>query len=114
MPQGTLKVSEALAREATLGSLLADWQRSLRCMEVARGALDAGLAGLLKPGPCQSGLWVLLADHGQAAAKARHCLPSVLEALQGAGLGVTEVQVRVSRFRSDPAALTPPARRAER
>lgn len=96
-----------MANHATLESLLADWRQSMRCMEVARSVLDPALAGLLKAGPCQSGLWVLLAEHGHAAAKARHCLPRVLEALQGAGMGVTEVQVRVARFRTGPAHAAP-------
>lgn len=94
-----LAVSEAMAQNATLGGLLADWRRSAQCMEVARAVLDTGLAGLLKPGPYQDGLWVMLADHGQAAAKVRHCLPRVTAALQQAGLGVRDVQVRVSRAR---------------
>jgi hypothetical protein len=65
-------------------------------MAVARPLLGAGLGSALRPGPCEEATWVMLASHGQAASKARQLLPRIAEALQKAGLGVTEVRVRVS------------------
>jgi hypothetical protein len=91
-----LSLAEALQSHATLGALLGSWRTAQECMQVARPTLGPGLATLVRPGPLQEGRWVLLADNGTAASKARQLLPRVQAALQAKGLPVSEVQVRVS------------------
>ena len=82
-------------RDPTLGGLLVQWQAARRCFEVAAPLFGASLGALLRPGPLRDGQWTVLADHSQAAAKARQHVPSVEEALLHAGMGPTSVKVRV-------------------
>lgn len=93
---GTRSLAEALQGHETLGALLGRWRTAQECMQAARPVVGAGLATLLRPGPVQDGCWVMLADSGPAASKARQLLPHIALALQQRGLPVTEVKVRVS------------------
>jgi hypothetical protein len=101
-PPGTRSLAEALQGHATLGALLGSWRTAQQCMQTAQPIIGSGLAGLLRPGPLQEGVWVLLADSGPAAAKARQLLPRIAAALQTRGLPVTEVKVRVSPRQATP------------
>lgn len=96
LPSGAVTVAEAVQHHVTLGSLLAARRESERCMALAEPLLGDGLRQALRPGPLDAGIWVMLAAHGQAAAKARHLLPRITECLREAGLAVQEVRVRVS------------------
>lgn len=91
-----MAMADALAGSTTLGMLLAHARMSRECMQAVSPALTTTLAAHLRPGPCQDGLWVVLATNGQAAAKARQLLPRMLEMVQARGLAVNEVKVRVS------------------
>ncbi len=93
---GTRSLAEALQGHETLGALLGSWRTAQECMQAARPVVGAGLAALLRPGPVQDGCWVMLADSGPAASKARQLLPNIATALQQRGLPVAEVKVRVS------------------
>ncbi|MGA1289300.1 MAG: hypothetical protein ACO3ZK_17520 [Rubrivivax sp.] len=96
-PSGTHTISQALHAEAGLGALLARWQHSKRCLTAATPVLGVSLAGAMRPGPLEEGVWVLLASSPASAAKARQLLPRIQKALDDQGLGVTTVRVRVSR-----------------
>ena len=94
---GTHTISEALHADAGLGALLARWHRSQRCLAVAAPVLGPALTAAMHAGPLDDGVWVLLASTPASAAKARHLLPRIQQALDAQGLGVTAVRVRVSR-----------------
>ena len=97
LTSGTQTISEALQAEGGLGALLARWQHSKCCLTAAAPVLGPGLAGTMRPGPMEEGVWVLLASNPASAAKARQLLPRIQQALDAQGLGVTSVRVRVSR-----------------
>ena len=96
-PPGTHTISQALQAEAGLGALLARWQHSKRCLIAATPVLGQPLAGAMRAGPMDEGVWVLLASSPASAAKARQLLPRIQQTLDDQGLGVTTVRVRVSR-----------------
>jgi hypothetical protein len=101
-PPGTRSLAEALQGHETLGALLGSWRTAQECMQAARPVIGAGLGTLLRPGPLENGCWVLLADSGPAASKARQLLPRIAAALQQRGLPVSEVKVRVSPRHAAP------------
>jgi hypothetical protein len=94
-PSGTRSVAEALQGHETLGALLNRWHTAQQCMQASRPVIGAALSMALRPGPIEDGCWVILADNGTAASKARQLLPRVSAVLQQAGLPVSEVKVRV-------------------
>jgi hypothetical protein len=96
-PPGTHTISEARKAEAGLGALLARWQQSQRCMKAAAPVLGAALAGAMRAGPLDEGVWVLLASSPASAAKVRQLLPRIQQTLDAQGMGVSAVRVRVSR-----------------
>ena len=94
-PSGTRSVAEALQGHETLGALLGRWRIAQQCMQASRPVMGAALSTALRPGPIEDGCWVILADNGTAASKARQLLPRVSAVLQQAGMPVSEVKVRV-------------------
>lgn len=95
-PSGTRSVAEALQGHETLGALLNRWHLAQQCMQAALPVVGAGLATALRAGPIEDGCWVILADSGTAASKARQLLPRISAVLQQAGMPVSEVKVRVA------------------
>ena len=87
---------EALQDSVTLAPLLAQARISREWFEHCRPVLGAALASQLRPGPVEEGVWTLLADSGQAAAKARHLVPRVLEAVMARGASLNGVRIKVS------------------
>jgi Dna[CI] antecedent, DciA len=59
--------------------------------------LPAALAQGVKPGTLQDGTWTLLANHAATAAKLRQLAPQVQAHLQGLGVAVQTVSVKVVR-----------------
>lgn len=92
----TRSLAEALNSQEALGALLDRWRIAQQCMQAARTVIGPDLAALLRPGPVDEGTWVMLADSGPAAAKARQLLPRIQGQLTQQGLPIREVRVRVS------------------
>jgi len=91
-----MALREALEGSVTLGPLLAQARISREWLDICRPVLGAALASQLRAGPVEDGTWTLLADSGQAAAKARQLVPRVLETVMAQGAAVTGVKVKVS------------------
>jgi hypothetical protein len=64
-------------------------------MALVRPMLGESLASQLRAGPMDATQWVLLADHGQAAAKLRQLLPRLEERLAQEGHPGLTVKVKV-------------------
>ena len=88
-------VRRAIDDHAPLAGLLARVRASEARLAAILPALPEGLAGALRAGPLDDKAWVLLADHAAAAARLRHCLPRVEEALAAAGWPQPRVVVKV-------------------
>ena len=88
-------VRRAIDDNAPLAGLLARVRASEARLAAILPALPEGLAATLRAGPLDDKAWVLLADHAAAAAKLRHCLPRVEEALAAAGWPAPRVVVKV-------------------
>lgn len=95
-PPGTVTLADALQANPTLGSLLGRWRLAQECMQAARPVLGPDLSASMRPGPIDDKQWTLLAASGGAAAKSRQLLPRISEAVQGLGLGVETVRIRIS------------------
>ncbi len=85
----------AIDGHAALADLLARVRQSQERLAAIQPLLPEGLAGVLRAGPLDDKSWVLLADHAAAAAKLRHCLPRIEEALAAAGWPEPRVVVKV-------------------
>jgi hypothetical protein len=88
-------VRRAIDGHAPLADLLARIRLSQARLDAIRGVLPAGLADVMRAGPLDDKAWVLLADHAAAAARLRHCLPRIEEALAAAGWPEPRVVVKV-------------------
>jgi hypothetical protein len=93
-------LSEAISDSVPLSALLAQARLSRSCLELVRPLLGDALASQLRPGPIDGGIWTVLADNGQAAAKARQIVPLLERALSEAGMPISGVRPKVSPFRS--------------
>jgi len=102
-------MAEALQDSPTLGVLLGRWRLAQQCMQAIRPVLGADLSAQMRPGPVDDRQWTLLAATGAAAAKSRQLLPRIDEAVQGLGLGVQSVRIRISPPPSEPAPKAPKA-----
>lgn len=91
----TLPLAEALAHSSPLAALLARVHESDRRFAVARTALPAALAAVVRPGPLDDETWTLLAPSGAAAAKLRQCLPQLARALDAQGMPQRALRVKV-------------------
>jgi hypothetical protein len=96
LPRRGRTSAEAIHDHPTLSSLLRSWQQAQQAMTLVRPVLGDALASQLRAGPWDGGHWVLLADHGQAAAKVRQMLPLLTARLAAEGLGEVTVKVKVS------------------
>ena len=95
-PEGGRTSAQAIQDHPTLAGLLQSWQLAQQGMALVRPVLGDALASQLRAGPWDGGQWVLLADHGQAAAKVRQMLPLLSARLADEGLGEVTVKVKVS------------------
>ena len=88
-------MAQALDGNATLAGLLSGHRRAQACYAQVRSKLPGPLATQVRAGPIDGAAWTLLAAHGAAAAKLRHVLPTLLDALQATEPGITEIRVKV-------------------
>lgn len=88
-------VRRAIDEHAPLAGLLARVRASEARLAAILPALPEGLAGALRAGPLDDKAWILLADHAAAAARLRHCLPRIEDALAAAGWPEPRVVVKV-------------------
>jgi hypothetical protein len=90
-----LSVREVLGQAGPLAQLLQRAQESKARLQVVASVLPAGLLSAIRPGPLDEEGWLLLVDHGAAAAKLRQLLPRLEQALQDKGWQATPIKVRI-------------------
>lgn len=89
-------VADVIAGDgAMLGRLLERLRESAARHAVATTVVPAPLAAQLKPGPLDETGWTLLAANTAVAAKLRHWLPRIEEALAAKGWKPTTIRVHV-------------------
>lgn len=91
----TRPVREALAANATLGSLLARVRESRARLAVVHRALPPGLRPQVRDGVLDDTGWHLLAGNTAVAAKLRLLVPDLQLALASQGFADVPIQVRV-------------------
>ena len=79
----------------TLAGLLARLAESQARWAAVRPTLAGELAQSARPGSLDDKAWVILADHAAAAAKLRHCLPDIEQALAAQGWQSPPVKIKV-------------------
>ncbi len=86
---------DSLAGADTLASLLARVQASQARLDALADVLPGPLRPHLRAGPLDDDGWTLLAANAAVAAKLRHLLPTLAEALLAKGWQATAIRVKV-------------------
>jgi len=90
-----LPIREALDRSDPLARLVERVRDSQARFEAVSALLPPPLRAALRPGPVDDQGWSLLAANAAVAAKARHLLPRLSEALVAAGWPELPIRVKV-------------------
>lgn len=88
-------VAGALARNETLAGIAARMAESQNRLATIAGGLPPGLAREVRSGPIDDEGWTLLVSNAAVAAKLRHLLPHLQEALRSAGWRDLPIRVHV-------------------
>jgi hypothetical protein len=88
-------IAESLAGDAGLASLLARVRESQARLEALAGTVPAPLRAHLRAGPLDAEGWTILAANAAVAAKLRHLLPMLADALLAKGWEATAIRVKV-------------------
>jgi hypothetical protein len=90
-----MSLQRALAASDSLSSLAQRMHESQRRFATVVPLLPAGLARELRPGPIDEEGWSVLVSNAAVAAKLRHLLPRLNEALQAQSFRELPIRVRV-------------------
>ena len=88
-------LGESLARDDTLGSLLARVRASQARLDALADVLPGLLRQHLRAGPLDDDGWTILAANSAVASKLRHLLPTLAETLVAKGWQATSIRVKV-------------------
>jgi hypothetical protein len=102
----SVPIARSLACDDGLASLLARVRASQARLEAVADVFPAPLRAHVRAGPLDDEGWTLLAANGAVAAKLRHLLPLLAEALLAKGWQATSIRVKVQSTQ----APTPPRR----
>jgi hypothetical protein len=91
----TRPIGESLAGDDALASLLARVRASQARLDALADVLPGMLRRHLRAGPLDDEGWTLLAANAAVAAKLRHLLPTIAEALVEKGWQATPIRVKV-------------------
>jgi hypothetical protein len=94
-----LTLAGAIAGNDSLSGLAARLRESSARLEAIAPLLTDGLAHGLRPGPIDDEGWSLLASNAAVAAKLRHLLPRLSEALRCRGFRELPIRIRVRSSR---------------
>ena len=86
---------EVLGHAGPLAQLLKRAQESRERLQAVSGMLPVGMRAAVRPGPLDEEGWLLLVDHGAAAAKLRQLLPRLEQTLLDKGWQPTPIKVRI-------------------
>jgi hypothetical protein len=90
-----MPIHEALEASAPLANLARRLRESNARFESIRGGLPPALQAHVRPGPVDEEGWALLAENASVAAKLRHLMPRLEEALRDAGWATVALRIRV-------------------
>ena len=93
--RATLPLQTALAENSTLSGLMHRLRESNARYAAIRDLLPAGVAEQVNPGKLDDLGWALVVPSGAAAAKLRHCLPTLEAALGASGWPPVAIRIRV-------------------
>ena len=88
-------LGDSLAGNDTLAGLLARVRASQQRLDALADVLPGPLRTHLRAGPLDDEGWTLLAANAAVAAKLRHLLPTIAEALLAKGWQATSIRVKV-------------------
>jgi hypothetical protein len=88
-------IAESLARDDGLANLLARVRASQARLDAVASVLPAPLRPHLRAGPLDEEGWTILAANSAVAAKLRHLLPMLAEALLAKGWQATSIRIKV-------------------
>jgi hypothetical protein len=88
-------IGDSLAADDTLAGLLARVRASQQRLDALADVLPGPLRAHLRAGPLDDEGWTLLAANAAVAAKLRHLLPTMAEALVAKGWQATAIRVKV-------------------
>jgi hypothetical protein len=94
LPQA-LPIRAAMDQSAPLASLARRLKESNARFECVQERLPSGLRTQVRPGPVDEQGWSLLAANAASAAKLRHLLPLLQQALAQAGWPAVAIRVKV-------------------
>jgi hypothetical protein len=89
----------AMAGSDSLAGLAARMRESSERFEAVAPVLPEGLARELRPGPIDDEGWTILASNAAVAAKLRHLLPRLAEALRARRFRELPIRVRLASRR---------------
>jgi hypothetical protein len=88
-------IAESLAGADGLANLLARVRASQARLEALAGLLPGPLRAHVRAGPLDDEGWTILAANAAVAAKLRHLLPMIADALLAKGWQATSIRVKV-------------------
>ena len=88
-------LGDSLAGNDTLASLLGRVRASQQRLDALADVLPGPLRAHLRAGPLDDDGWTLLAANAAVAAKLRHLIPTIAEALVAKGWQATSIRVKV-------------------
>lgn len=92
-----MSLQQAANASPTLAHLSELVAQSQQRLAVILPLLPPGLRKAVRAGPFDQGDWCLLVDHTAAAAKLRQLMPAFKLALEGKGLPVATVRIKVQQ-----------------
>ena len=92
-----ISLNQAAQESPTLARLADVARSSNERLEAVRHLLPVPLRAQIQAGPLEDGVWCLLASSTAAAAKLRQLAPLLTAQLQGRGLAVASIRIKVIR-----------------
>lgn len=92
----TVTVDEAIENAPTLAELIKRAQLSGQYLKTTFEILPKALHPTLQAGPIEGTQWCLIASNNAVANKLKQLLPRILSHLQGNGMPITHIRIKVS------------------
>jgi hypothetical protein len=90
-----IPLQQAVQESPTFARLASRVRESSERLQAIRGLLPAPLRASVQAGPIEEGSWCLLVSSNAVAAKLRQLVPALQAHLNGKGLGVTAIRIKV-------------------
>lgn len=90
-----IPLQQAVQESPTFARLASRVRESSERLQAIQGLLPAPLRASVQAGPIEEGSWCLLVSSNAVAAKLRQLVPALQAHLNGKGLGVTAIRIKV-------------------